>query len=75
MEEYQYLSTEEPLQVPKPDESRMRMAPKKAAKPSTAQQSAFAAQNLEDLVFYDLDQDADACGECKKRVCSIGHYK
>ena len=70
------MSTEEPTQMPKPDERTVRTAAKKNVHVrNPAQQSAFAAQNLEDMLIFDIDQDVDACGECKKRMATIGHYK
>ena len=51
IEPYQYVATDEPIQMPKPDERFIKTAAKKSfAIKSLPQQAAFAAQNLEDLV-------------------------
>ena len=53
VEPHQYVATDEPTQFPAPDERSMKNAPKKGAAAKTvSQQSAFAAQNLEDLVRF-----------------------
>jgi len=36
-------------------------------------QLAFAAQNLEDLAFYDIDGNQD-CGECGRKVGQKQHF-
>ena len=64
---------EEPIKIPRPDERSVKYAPKKfgVVKPPK-QQSAFAAQNLEDLAFYDVD--TEDCGECGRKITYPGHY-
>jgi len=43
--------------MPKPDERNSRTAARKSGLIKTpAQQSAFAAQNLEDMVMYDVER-------------------
>ena len=43
--------------MPKPDERNSRTAAKKSGLIKTPQQqSAFAAQNLEDMVMYDVEK-------------------
>ena len=49
--------SEEPIKMPKPDERNSRTAAKKSGLVKTPhQQSAFAAQNLEDVVMYDVER-------------------
>ena len=76
LENYQYLANDTPTKMPRPEERGMKIAPKKAGAPKLGQfqQSAFAAQNLEDLAIYDVDKD-DACMECRKKMTAIGHFK
>ena len=51
-----------------------RCAPKRYGVVKTPkQQSSFAAQNLEDVAFYDID--AEDCGECGRKLSLPGHYK
>jgi len=70
---YVYAATDEPIQMPKPDEGKARTAAKKSGFAKTPQQqSAFAAQNLEDMVMYDVDKDR--CCECDKNMTLAGHY-
>jgi len=69
---YQYVATDSPVIVPKPDERMFKAAPpkKEGLKPSI--QHAFAAHNLEDVAFYDADRTR--CNECDKTMTSVGHY-
>lgn len=54
---YEPTSNEEPIKMPKPDERNSRPAAKKSGIVKTPQQqSAFAAQNLEDVVMYDVER-------------------
>jgi hypothetical protein len=60
--------------MPKPDERNSRTAARKSGLVKTPQQqSAFAAQNLEDMVMYDVERD-DNCGECGRKFNLPGHY-
>jgi len=73
IEPYQYVATDEPIQMPKPDERFIKTAVKKSsAIKSLPQQAAFAAQNLEDLAIYDVQ--GDVCCECGRSMTSPGHY-
>lgn len=63
-----------PIKMPKPDESKMRIASRSQAMVSKCQQKAFAAQNLDDLALYDVDQDS-TCHECGQSFCSLNHFK
>ncbi len=57
MEVYQYMASEEPLMMPRPDERQARTAAKKSGLlKAPPQQAAFAAQNLEDMLIYDTDR-------------------
>ena len=48
---------EEAIRMPKPDERNSRLAAKKSGLVKTPQQqSAFAAQNLEDVVMYNVER-------------------
>ena len=48
--------------MPKPDERNSRTAARKSGLIKTpAQQSAFAAQNLEDMVMYDVERVRNPC--------------
>ncbi len=48
--------------MPKPDERNSRTAARKSGLIKTpAQQSAFAAQNLEDMVMYDVERVRNFC--------------
>ena len=74
-EPYQYLANETPTKIPRPNEAGVKLAPKKTnMKLGQIQQTAFAAQNLEDLAMYDVDRD-DACKECTKKMTAVGHFK
>ena len=74
-EPYQYLANETPMKIPRPSEVGMKLAPKKSKpKLGTNVQTAFAAQNLEDLAMYDVDKE-DACKECTKKMTAVGHFK
>ena len=74
-EPYQYLANETPTKIPRPNEAGVKLAPKKTnVKLGQIQQTAFAAQNLEDLAMYDVDRD-DACKECTKKMTAVGHFK
>ena len=74
-EPYQYLANETPTKIPRPNEAGIKLAPKKTnMKLGQIQQTAFAAQNLEDLAMYDVDRD-DACKECTKKMTAVGHFK
>ena len=75
IEVYSYLGDEEPISMPKPDERLARQAARKSGLVKATQQSAFAAQNLEDLLIYNMDQERDNCGECRKKMSLKGHYK
>ena len=49
--------SEEPIKMPKPDERNSRQAAKRSGMVKTPQQqSAFAAQNLEDVVMYNVER-------------------
>jgi len=73
VEPHQYVATDEPTQFPAPDERSMKNAPKKGAAAKTvSQQSAFAAQNLEDLAIYDAQ--GEKCCECGRNMTQQGHY-
>jgi len=73
LELYQYAASDEPIMMPKPDEKQIRMAVKKSVLiPRPPQQSAFAAQNLEDMVMYDVS--SDKCCECDRSMTVAGHY-
>jgi len=73
LEPYQYVASDEPIQMPKPDEGKARTAAKKSGfSKAPQQQSAFAAQNLEDMVMYDVDKDR--CCECDRNMTLAGHY-
>ena len=76
LETYQYLANDTPMTIPKPEERGMKMAPKKSSTPKLGQvqQAAFAAQNLEDLAMYDIEND-DICYECGKKFVLQGHFK
>lgn len=76
LETYQYLANDTPIQMPKPEERGMKIAPKKSNAPKMGQyqQTAFAAQNLEDLAMYDLDNDNN-CMECARKMILNGHFK
>ena len=58
-EPYQYLANETPMKIPRPSEVGMKLAPKKSNVPKLGAnvQTAFAAQNLEDLAMYDVDKE------------------
>lgn len=75
LEVYQYLSNETPTKMAKPNEAALKLAPKKEAKKlGQVQQTAFAAQNLEDLAMYDVD-GTDSCKECTRKMTISGHFK
>ncbi len=76
LENYQYLANETPTKMMRPNEIGIKMAPKKTTGPKLGQvqQTAFAAQNLEDLAMYDVDKD-DACKECTRKMATSGHFK
>merc|ERR1712059_83713 len=73
VEVYQYLPSDTPVEMPRPDERLVKTAIKKSSviKP-LPQQAAFAAQNLEDMVIYDVI--GDRCCECDKGMTIGGHY-
>ena len=52
VEPYQYVASDEPIQMPKPDERHMKIATAKYSlkERNLLKQSSFAAQNLEDMV-------------------------
>ena len=51
-----------------------RLAPKGTIKKmGSVQQTSFAAQNLEDLAMYDVD-NSHACKECERKMVVMGHY-
>ena len=73
MEYYQCKEGEDPMKMPQPDERNIKTAPRKpVVNKATQQQSAFAAQNLEDMVMYDVDRED--CGECSRKINLVGHY-
>ena len=74
LEPFQYIEGEEPIQMPRPDERHFRTAAKKLSGliNKSQQQAAFAAQNLEDMVMYDVDYET--CGECARKINLAGHY-
>jgi hypothetical protein len=73
IESYPYMGNDDPIHMPRPDERTARPASRKAGLVKPSQQSAFAAQNLEDLLMYDVENE-DVCGECNKRFNSKGHF-
>ena len=73
LETYQYLANETAIRMPQPEERGMKIAPKRP-KLGQFQQTAFAAQNLEDLAMYDVDQD-NSCMECARKFILNGHFK
>ena len=57
VEVFQYVATDEPIMMPKPDERQARTAAKRSGLvKAPPQQAAFAAQNLEDMLIYDADR-------------------
>ena len=56
VEPYQYVASDEPIQMPKPDERHMKIATAKYSlkERNLLKQSSFAAQNLEDMVSFDM---------------------
>jgi hypothetical protein len=57
VEVYELGPSEEAIKMPKPDERNSRTAAKKSGLVKTPQQqSAFAAQNLEDMVMYSVEK-------------------
>lgn len=58
--------------MPKPDERLARTAARRSGLVKAQQQSAFAAQNLEDMVMYDVEQED--CGECGKKLSAKSHF-
>ncbi len=73
LETYSYSGHEEPIQMPKPDERKARNAARKSGLVKATQQSAFAAQNLEDMLMYDVDNED--CGECGRKMVGKDHYR
>merc|ERR1719369_76796 len=73
IEVYQYVATDTPIQMPRPDERQLKVAMKKSltVKP-LPQQAAFAAQNLEDMAIYGVI--GDRCCECDRSMTMAGHY-
>jgi len=73
IETYQYVATDSPVQMPRPDEKLLKVAMKKSltVKP-LQQQAAFAAQNLEDMAIYGVI--GDRCCECDRTMTMAGHY-
>jgi len=73
IETYQYVATDTPVQMPRPDEKQLKVAMKKSltVKP-LPQQAAFAAQNLEDMAIYGVI--GDRCCECDRGMTVAGHY-
>jgi len=73
IETYQYVATDTPVQMPRPDEKQLKVAMKKSltVKP-LPQQAAFAAQNLEDMAIYGVV--GDRCCECDRGMTVAGHY-
>lgn len=69
---YSFADNEVPIMIIKPDENMYRLAPKKAGQVKGGVQPAFAAQNLEDMVIYDVDRED--CGECKRKLNMCGHF-
>ena len=61
------------IQMPRPDESKAKVASRKSGLVKPSQQAAFAAQNLEDLMMYEVENE-NVCGECTKRFNSKGHF-
>ena len=73
VEYYQCKEGEDSIKMPQPDERNIKTAPRKPViNKATQQQSAFAAQNLEDMVMYDVDRED--CGECSRKINLMGHY-
>ena len=58
--------------MPRPDERTFKTAARKNVMIKAQQQAAFAAQNLEDMVMYDVEQED--CGECGKKLVQKAHY-
>jgi len=73
IEVYQYVATDNPVQMPRPDERQLKVAVKRSTnvKP-LQQQAAFAAQNLEDMAIYGVI--GDRCCECDRSMTMAGHY-
>merc|ERR1719312_1311813 len=73
IETYQYVATDTPIKMPRPDEKQLKVARKKSltVKP-LPQQAAFAAQNLEDMAIYGVV--GDRCCECDRSMTLSGHY-
>jgi len=74
IEIYQYVASDTPVQMPRPDEKQLKVAVKKSqsVKP-LPQQAAFAAQNLEDMAIYGTSH-VDRCCECDRSMILTGHY-
>lgn len=73
LERYTYMGNETPLRVPKPVERNVRIAVRKPAWiKSVQQQTAFAGQNLEDLIMYDVD--SENCSECGLKLVQKSHF-
>jgi len=73
IEPYQYVATDTPIKMPRPDEKQLKVAMRKSltVKP-LPQQAAFAAQNLEDMAIYGVV--GDRCCECDRSMTMTGHY-
>jgi len=73
IETYQYVATDNPIKMPRPDEKQLKVAMRKSltVKP-LPQQAAFAAQNLEDMAIYGVV--GDRCCECDRSMTMTGHY-
>ncbi|XP_059085785.1 uncharacterized protein LOC131882601 [Tigriopus californicus] len=73
LERYTYMGNETPLKIPKPIERNVRLAVRKPAWiKSVQQQTAFAGQNLEDLIIYDVE--SENCSECGVKLVQKSHF-
>eukprot|EP00095_Tigriopus_kingsejongensis_P004720 maker-scaffold931_size79642-snap-gene-0.11 protein:Tk04720 transcript:maker-scaffold931_size79642-snap-gene-0.11-mRNA-1 annotation:"pogo transposable element with znf domain" len=73
LERYTYMGNETPIKMPKPLSKNFRSSARKSGLvKNPQQQTAFAAQNLEDLVMYDVD--AENCNECGVRIVQRSHF-
>jgi len=74
VEPYQYVASDEPIQMPKPDERHMKIATAKYSlkERNLLKQSSFAAQNLEDMAIYDAV--GEPCHECGRSMTAANHY-
>ncbi|XP_040571106.1 uncharacterized protein [Lepeophtheirus salmonis] len=69
---YVYQEDEKPIRMTKPEDRIARNAIRKTGVLKLQPQSAFAAQNLEDMLMYNIYKE-DCC-ECNKKMTNPGHY-